>query len=563
MIDPRRVHDIFRVATIAVALLGTLLVPGLSAQESPDPSSLFGEVIDVRVVNLEVVVTRDGERETGLTPEDFVLTVDGREVPIEYFTEVHGGTAVATGGEASSSTVPALLPGKPVATSYLVFIDEYFTVGARRNRVLRRLLEQVSVLNPEDRMAVVAFDGRRLEMLSSWTQSTAEMERVLSAAMERPAWGAQAGAERRLHETSGDEGLLAEAAADQPIVRGQSLAELGGTAGLFNSNLTGTRVTGSMPSLRQEQAAGVVELQVERVVAAATSSLRGFANPPGRKVMLLMSGGWPYSPAEWAIQDPTLAIYTTGFSYGENLYGPLIETANRLAYTIYPIDTPFSTTEDRFQQNDSTMRFLARDTGGRALFRAATMNALVEVARDTRSYYWIGFTPQWKGDDSSHKVDVRTRHKGLEARSRKSFADFSRQQEVTMMVESTLLLGDAPPAAAALPVEVGEMKRVGRGKLEVQIRLLVPMQALTFLPYEDHYVAQAELRVAIQDARGTTLSSPVVPLTITLDEPPKEGEMRRWETSLTLRNERHDLVVALYDTASGAILTSKLEVVPN
>lgn len=557
-----RAHRFSRVAAGA-ALLGTLLVPGLSAQEGPDPSSVFGDVVDVRVVNLEVVVTKDGERETGLLPEDLVLTVDGREVPIEYFTEVEGGTAVASGGEAARATVPALLPGKPVSTSYLVFIDDYFTIGARRNRVLSRLLEQVSVLNPEDRMAVVSFDGRRLDMLTSWTQSPEELERVLTAAMARPARGAQAAAERRLHETSGEEELQAQAEANQPVVRGQAVGQIGGASGLFNSNLNGARVGNSMPSLRQEQAAGVVENQVRRVVAAAASALRGFANPPGRKVMMLLAGGWPYSPAEWTISDPTLTTYTTGFGYGQNLYGPLIQTANRLSYTIYPIDTPFSVDEERFQQNDATLRLIARDTGGRALFRAATTDALTEVVRDTRSYYWIGFTPQWKGDDSSHRVEVRARQKGLEIRSRTSFADFSRQQEVTMMVESALLLGDTPPAAEPMPAQLGEMKPARHGKLEVPIRMLVPMAALTFLPHEGHYVAEAELRVAIQDAKGTTENSPVVPLTITLDEPPKEGEMRRWETTLTLRNEHHDLIVALYDKASGAILTSKLEVLPN
>ena len=53
---------------------------------------LFGESIDVRVVNVEAVVTdRDGNRVTGLKPGDFRLRVDGKEVPVEYFSEVHDG----------------------------------------------------------------------------------------------------------------------------------------------------------------------------------------------------------------------------------------------------------------------------------------------------------------------------------------------------------------------------------------------------------------------------------------------------------------------------------------
>ena len=53
----------------------------------------FDEVIDVRVVNLEVVVTdRSGNRVTGLGPEDFELFVDRRAQDIQYFSEVRASS---------------------------------------------------------------------------------------------------------------------------------------------------------------------------------------------------------------------------------------------------------------------------------------------------------------------------------------------------------------------------------------------------------------------------------------------------------------------------------------
>ena len=79
--------------------------------------ALFGEVVDVRVVNLEIVVTEKGERVTGLQPEDFILTVDGNEIPIEYFTEVSGGLAVESRGESPGEGIPALVAGEPVGNS--------------------------------------------------------------------------------------------------------------------------------------------------------------------------------------------------------------------------------------------------------------------------------------------------------------------------------------------------------------------------------------------------------------------------------------------------------------
>src|SRR5687768_4772452 len=146
----------------------------LAAQQPPapeEPASIFGETIDVRVVNVEVVVTdRQGNRVTGLGPGDFRLRVDGKDMPIEYFTEVRGGQAIAaseagSGQSAAVQGLPALAPGSAVGTSYLVFIDDYFAVGARRNEVLRELMEDLGRLGPEDRMAIVAFDGKKTDML--------------------------------------------------------------------------------------------------------------------------------------------------------------------------------------------------------------------------------------------------------------------------------------------------------------------------------------------------------------------------------------------------------------
>jgi len=181
-------------------------IPAVSQQAPPSPlPGVFGEVLDVRVVNLEVVVTdRDGVPILGLKPQDFELTVDGAQVPIDYFSEVRGGLAVATGEGAVG--IPALAPGEPVGTSYLLFIDDFFTVAADRDRILEGIVEDLPLLRPEDRMAVVAYDGRKPEMLSSWSSEVATLERVLKRARERPALGLHRIAERR--QFSLDENLL-------------------------------------------------------------------------------------------------------------------------------------------------------------------------------------------------------------------------------------------------------------------------------------------------------------------------------------------------------------------
>ena len=129
---------------------------GLPLEAQDESAGVFGEVVDVRVVNLEVVVTDKGSRVTGLRPDDFILTVDGKEVAVEYFTEVLGGSAVLRGDESEASSFPALAPGEAVGTSYLLFLDDYFSEPTHRDRLIDKLIAQLPLLNPEDRMAIVA-----------------------------------------------------------------------------------------------------------------------------------------------------------------------------------------------------------------------------------------------------------------------------------------------------------------------------------------------------------------------------------------------------------------------
>ncbi len=429
-------------------------------------------------------------------------------------------------------------------------------MAPRRNRVLDRLIEQLPVLRPEDRMAVVAYDGKKLEMLATWSQSVESLTRVLEKARERPAFGLQRRAEIRSFEATRE-------------LRGQRLRAL-----------TRDGLTRFQLNIEEEQEAERIASQVERVTLAAASALRGFANPPGRKVMLLLSGGWPYNPAMWVTGDLRAAGFTTTVPHGDELYGPLVETANRLSYTVYPVYVEYEgalTTDvehtafdaelerslafDRRQEEHAALNFVADDTGGKAMLGAARYAALERAAADTRTYYWLGFTPDWKGDDETHEIDLDVRRKGLKIRSRDSFSDLSRQTEVSMMVESSLLFGDAP-SSQPLYAEPGEPQKSGRGKVEVPLSVVIPVAELTFLPRGEHYLSEVELRVVVQDERGNLSDVPVIPMTVAMEEMPEEGELRRYDTAVRMRKRKHELVVSLYDVASGKILATRLEVDP-
>ena len=524
--------------------------PSLAQQEAP---GVFGEVIEVRVVNIEVVVTdKDNVRVPNLTAQDFRLRVNGKEVPIEYFTEVRGGEAVDTAGGAPD--VPSVVPGSPVGTSYLVFIDDFFSIARDRNRVLDGLEVDLPGLGPQDRMAVVAYDGRKLEMLSSWSQSVPQLKRALDAARARPAHGLQRMSEKQQHDR-------------ELRLRRQS--------GIFGGSFTGR-----LDPLEYAYAEQLGE-QVESSVMAASATLRSFAQPPGRKVMLLLSGGWPYMPTEYTTDERARLVVEETIPGGPRLFRPLADTANLLGYTLYPVDVPglsaeisdaslsgsddpgrsASTAINREQEVQSSLTYLARETGGQALLNAGRAHALERATGDTRSYYWLGFTPQRQRDDNRYEVEVDVLRPGLRARFRQGYQDYSRQREVTMTVESALLFGN-PPSARPLAVQFGRPTRAGMSTVRLPLTLRIPADAITLVPVGGEHRAELELRVAALDDKGRTSDIPVVPITISAKQPPGRDQFFTYSTSLELRKQRHQLVVAVYDRASGTLLSTTAEVAP-
>ena len=540
----------------AIAALAALAVlagfPAAGAQE-PTPGT-FGEVLDVRVINLEVVVTdRQNVRVPGLGPADFRLLIDGEEVAVEYFTEVRGGEAVEVAAETPGiQNVPALVPGTPVGTSYLVFVDDYFSIARDRDRALRTLAAETSALGPQDRLAIVAFDGRKLAMLSSWSPPGPQLDRAFQDAMRRPSYGLQRLAERQ------------QADRDSRL-RGRSVSV---TRGL----------DARLDPLELDYAERLAD-QVRNSIDAAAATLRAFANPPGRKVMLLLCGGWPFSPAEYATADRFRTVNEPGLPRGVDLYAPLADTANRLGYTAYPVDLPGIDTSGsdaafesgeiaefnlnaglaREDETRFTLTHVAGETGGRALFN--TTAVLTRVADDTRSYYWLGFSPPRQGSDRDYRVEVEVKRPGLRVRSRRGFEEVSRQREVTMAVESALLFG-SPPSTRPLDVTLGAPDKKSGRTVRVPVVLDIPADAVTFVPMGDQFQADLEIRVAAMDERGHRSSIPVIPYVVSARRQPVKGEIMRKDTVLELRREKQQIVVAVYDKAGGNLFSTTIQFTP-
>ncbi|HET9210568.1 MAG TPA: VWA domain-containing protein [Thermoanaerobaculia bacterium] len=571
---------------LALLLSALFLAPGVSGVRAEDTPPSFGESIDVRVVNVEAVVTdRQGHRVTGLKPEDFRLRVDGREVPVEYFSEVRDGEALAATPEAAEpqaktgggAAVQGLAEGR-IGTYYLLFIDDYFSVPVQRNAVLTALKADLGRLGPDDRMTIVAYGGGRLTMLSNWSGSPADLGRAFDQAMAR-----RGGGSARLAERTG---------ADSD----QAFEELAASAD--GDSLPESAVAPGLSPLQRLYATGLVR-QVQGDVQAAVSTMRAFAAPRGRKVMLLLSGGWPFSIQSYVGRGAGMTTKEK-LPEGEELYRPLANTANLLGYTLYPVDTPgvqagsaeitaanppgsaapsparksglVAASPGDLQlpvdvgvgnvpegEVEGSLKYLAQETGGEPLLNTNRGLALAVAREDTRSFYWLGFSPSWKHDDRGHRIELETRRKDLRVRTRSGFLDLSRKAEVTMAVESALLFGN-PPGALSMPLRVGEAVRSKQGEIEIPLTLGLPVDLMTVVPDGPKFTARLELRFAASDAEGNTADIPVVPVTLTSDHQPTPGKVVKYETRIKLRGKADHMVVAAYDPLSGKIATAETDV---
>ncbi|MCH7666591.1 MAG: hypothetical protein IH936_11765 [Acidobacteria bacterium] len=156
---------------------------------------------------------------------------------------------------------------------------------------------------------------------------------------------------------------------------------------------------------------------------------------------------------------------------------------------------------------------------------------------------------------------MKLRNPDFVARARGSFLDSSREREVSMAVESTLLFGNAA-AAGNVEVEVGTPVYLAKRRMEVSIKVSIPLDQVTILPVAGGFAAQLELRVAVQDESGQQSPIPVIPWNLSLAKMPPPGAIGTYETRLLLRRKPHDAVVAVHDPASGRIFSTGFEIVP-
>ena len=526
---------------VCVIALGLTWVsaPAMAQPDSaPPPDLLFGEEIDVRVVNLEVVVEdRSGNRVHGLQADDFRILVDGFEAGVDYFTEILENRAVES---RDGKAPPAIGDGESVPTNYLLFVDDDHTHVTFRRPVLRGLASQLASLGLRDQVAVVVQSRRRLEVLSPFT---ADRERTLDA-LEELERGRRYGGTLRSPRLS-----------EQRLLRDARVRPLSG--GRVDEDLTS--VQGDLPFPTMNVAEPLTEARLETLardlefsVAAVSSTMRALDVPTGRKVLLLLAGDWPTG----AFRPEGQGI---GLRSDREMLDALVDTANVLGYTVYPMGQQSGRGTLTLWQN---LRQIARDTGGEAYVAGANLAALRRVSADVANYYWLGFVPDYRRDNTVHDVRVEVRRPDLRVRSRRGYVDLSRRAEADMETQGRLLFPSVErvPGEAVLRVEFGEPEPTGLRKMRIPVTVYVPIGHFPVVPFEDQFFARLELRFAVVDRNGQQAGMPLIPIHLRGRSQPAADAVMPYTATLTLRRKSHDLVVSIHDPLSRQTVSTRTHV---
>jgi VWFA-related protein len=551
--------------TKVIALVGVLCLPvGLSAAINSGAGQQTQEVteqITVRAMNIEaVVMDKDGVRVPGLTKDNFRLYVDDELVDVDFFTEVREGAII--GGD---TTHPAVAAEQRMGANILIFIDEFFAMPNDKKRVLNALKDRVQNLAPEDQIAIIAWNGEGIELLTGWTSAHDEINAAMDVALDRDALGLRRRQERStwdIWDSPGPEGA-------EPW-RNQRESWGSGNPGRNSSDMW--YLDG-----QERQYAHLYLSQLRGAVGATVAAMRGVPVPGGRNVLLLASGGWPFDPAQYVGGSENRMIHEPGIVGGTELYGPLANTANLLGYTIYGVDMPGMQTSmaatspgeapnQRSQfflegEVHNTMHFVAVETGGLALINAQRVTALGEASADLDNYYWVSFTPDWQGDDNRHSIRIETTDPELLIRHRQGYYDMSPQQAVMLSVQGSMLFRDRD-TMDDFDVVLGAIEREGRNEINVPVQIALDGGDLSAISSDGQFMIKGVLFYASMDEDGAVSAVKAVTISFQSGTPPAAGQIIRYDFTATLQRKEQRLALAFYDIAGDNTLATIVPINP-
>jgi len=459
---------------------------GSQEQQKPPPPQEKHEV-EVRLVLVDVIVTKDGKFTTDLTKNDFELYEDGKKVSINSFELISfGERGVIPPKEEPKEKVTTSVPKNKIviifdgACSWQRNIEE----GARR--IVDELLSLAKLGN--EVMIIQLSEKKGIEVLQPFTTEEKLIRKGLVMASASIWIDKSDDAIKMWEEVDADVGA-------------------GGLIEYYVERIN--------PVLEEEYLF-IQRGRFEKAVGGIFAVANMIQDTPGRKTILFISDGLPdlstrtiddkvsetdrgrdtampqtaQSKARTTeldirrdvgtvrVFDPFNILERKKIMSSEEIMRELIRYANTQNISIYALDPDtftryFIPTTAQFgpREQMESLRFrseqkikriqnltwLSEDTGAVSLKGAKKYDRFYEVlSTDLNYYYQLSFYPlRSQPDDKYHKIEVKVKRSGLDVRSRNGYTDYSEDEKEKILLVSAFynpaLFKDLPFEAEFIP----------------------------------------------------------------------------------------------------------------
>ncbi len=365
---------------------------------------------DVELVAIEVTVV-DGKSlpVQGLGAGDFEVTISGRPRRVlkaewlTYGTERVTGSGSAVADPGNPAAAPAAPP--PPQRKYVIAIDEGSFQPAAVIAAKTAAAKFIDKLRPDDYVGVYAYPTGKANM--ALTQDHAAVKKVLAdvnAIRHEPV--------SQFHLTAGE--ITDIANGDKEVL----------------GTVTQRECEGGVPNCPQQVAteanglAGYLEMDVTRSVDGLRGLLRGLARVPGRKVLVLVSGGLISSDRVVGrrVSSGSTIRTLTHDAAAANLELYVLHLDWSFLESFAAEGNVLATSYYRNSDLAATgLEIMAGELGGDVTRVRGTSPdfAFNQVLSKTSAYYLLGVEPADEDrDGKAHPIKVKVKRRGVEVLAR-------------------------------------------------------------------------------------------------------------------------------------------------
>ncbi|MFP4082273.1 MAG: VWA domain-containing protein [Candidatus Aminicenantes bacterium] len=473
--------------------------------------------VEVVVTNVHVVVTdKDGNRVTGLKPENFKLYEDGLLQKLTNFYEIKGMEVYASSPgkdkkKPSVSPLPQPQRSSRFKNKIIIYFDNWQLHPMSRNWSIKKLDKFIqNNFSPEqdDNQGMVVSLDQKLNIIQEFTSTPYQLLRALDEVKKRSGQSLI----RRRHK----EDLRREL--------NQIVADMTREDNRFET---------------YERALGYARHYVEAEQNDLQYSLKSMnafldylAGIAGKKILIYVSDGLPINPGEEVFSFLDQA-FPVGHARAEamnydatKLFKALTSRCNANEISIYPINAQglesmiLSADKERgwdtytrgpgmvkstSRVKNDALKLMAQETGGLAILNTNDIESgLQRIEGDLQFYYSLGYISPHREDNQYHSIRVELVgvEEKYDVRVRREYRRVSQEERIEEGVFSRLYLSrpfnPMNIMAQIMPVE----PMPGSEKLKLSIKFLIPIKNLTLYSQQNEYRGQIKVYIALMDTEG-------------------------------------------------------------